>query len=48
MLAQISVDRIGSNVVVAGTAIFGAQDPAATIQQMRESINKERAAVQKA
>jgi len=29
----------GSNVIVAGTAIFGAQDPAAVISQLKSTVN---------
>lgn len=29
----------GANVIVAGSAIFGAQDPAETISKMREIVN---------
>lgn len=29
----------GSNVLVAGTAIFGAKDPKQTIQEMRTAVN---------
>lgn len=31
--------RAGSNVLVAGTAIFGAKDPKQTIQEMRAAVD---------
>lgn len=31
--------RAGSNVLVAGTAIFGAKDPKQTIQEMRTAVD---------
>jgi len=31
--------RAGSNVIVAGTAIFGAADPPAVIQQLKDTVN---------
>jgi ribulose-phosphate 3-epimerase len=36
--------RAGSNVLVAGTAIFGSADPRATIKEMREGVDGEFAA----
>ncbi|KAK8850534.1 ribulose-phosphate 3-epimerase [Kwoniella newhampshirensis] len=33
--------KAGSNVLVAGTAIFGAQDPKKTIEEMRTAVNDE-------
>ncbi|ORY31210.1 putative Ribulose-phosphate 3-epimerase [Naematelia encephala] len=33
--------QAGSNVLVAGTAIFGSKDPKTTIQEMRTSVNEE-------
>lgn len=32
----------GANVIVAGSAIFGAQDPADVIAKLRDSVNKYR------
>lgn len=34
----------GSNVIVAGTALFGAEDPAAVILTMKEAIDSSKAA----
>ena len=34
----------GANVIVAGSAVFGAKDPAAVIQVLRESVEKRRKA----
>jgi ribulose-phosphate 3-epimerase len=33
----------GANVIVAGSAVFGAQDPAAVISHLREAVEKKRA-----
>ena len=33
--------RAGSNVLVAGTAVFGSDDPKGTIKEMRESVEAE-------
>lgn len=33
--------RAGSNVLVAGTAIFGSEDPQATIKEMRRQVDGE-------
>lgn len=33
--------KAGSNVLVAGTAIFGSKDPKGTIKEMREAVNQE-------
>jgi ribulose-phosphate 3-epimerase len=30
----------GANVIVAGSAVFGADDPAAVIRQLREAVDK--------
>lgn len=30
---------LGSNVIVAGTAIFGAADPPAVIQELKDAVN---------
>lgn len=30
----------GANVIVAGSAVFGAQDPGDVIQKLREAVNK--------
>lgn len=32
----------GANVIVAGSAVFGAQDPADVIAKLREAVNKHR------
>ena len=32
----------GANVIVAGSAVFGAKDPAAVIKVLRESVDKRR------
>jgi ribulose-phosphate 3-epimerase len=32
----------GANVIVAGTAVFGASDPAAVIQELRAAVEKRR------
>lgn len=32
----------GANVIVAGSAVFGAQDPADVIAELREAVNKRR------
>jgi ribulose-phosphate 3-epimerase len=33
----------GSNVIVAGTAVFAASDPAAAIQQLKDAVNSAQA-----
>lgn len=33
----------GANVIVAGSAVFGAQDPADVIAKLREAVNKRQA-----
>lgn len=33
------VVALGSNVIVAGTAIFGADDPSAVIEQLKNTVN---------
>ena len=32
----------GANVIVAGSAVFGAEDPAAVIRTLREAVEKRR------
>lgn len=32
----------GANIIVAGSAVFGAQDPRAVIKKLREAVNKRR------
>lgn len=32
----------GANVIVAGSAVFGAKDPASVIQTLRDSVEKRR------
>lgn len=36
---RLTFQRTGSNVLVAGTAIFGAKDPKQTIQEMRAAVD---------
>ena len=36
----------GANVIVAGSAIFGAQDPSEVIAKLREAVQKRRGAEQ--
>lgn len=38
---DVSADA-GANVIVAGSAVFGAQDPGAVIKALREAIEKRR------
>ena len=33
----------GANVIVAGSAVFGAQDPGAVVKALREAVEKRRA-----
>lgn len=44
-LSEKTVDtaaEAGANVIVAGSAVFGAQDPADVIKKMREAVEKRR------
>ena len=44
-LAQDTIDQAaeaGANVIVAGSAVFGAKDPADVIQKLREAVEKRR------
>lgn len=44
-LAESTVDQAaeaGANVIVAGSAVFGAKDPAAVIERLREAVEKSR------
>lgn len=44
-LAEGTIDQAaeaGANVIVAGSAVFGAKDPAAVIEQLREAVEKRR------
>ena len=44
-LAEGTIDQAaeaGANVIVAGSAVFGAQDPAAVIQKLRDAVDKRR------
>ncbi|MCJ1268690.1 RIBULOSE-phosphate 3-epimerase [Lobaria immixta] len=44
-LAESTVDQAaeaGANVIVAGSAVFGAKDPAAVIERLREAVDKSR------
>ena len=44
-LAEATVDEAaeaGANVIVAGSAVFGAKDPAAVIGKLREAVEKRR------
>ena len=41
-LSEATVDQAaeaGANVIVAGSAVFGAKDPAAIIQNLRNAVN---------
>lgn len=42
--SNISPDT-GSNVIVAGTAIFGAEDPEGVIQQLKTTVNRAQAVI---
>ena len=45
-LAEATVDEAaeaGANVIVAGSAVFGAKDPKAVIEKLREAVNRRRA-----
>lgn len=44
-LAQGTIDQAaeaGANIIVAGSAVFGAKDPAEVIQKLREAVDKRR------
>lgn len=44
-LAESTVDQAaeaGANIIVAGSAVFGAKDPAAVIERLREGVEKSR------
>lgn len=44
-LSEATIDQAaeaGANVIVAGSAVFGAKDPAAVIQALREAVDKRR------
>lgn len=44
-LSEKTIDQAadaGANVIVAGSAVFGAQDPADVIRKLREAVNKRR------
>ena len=44
-LSERTIDQAaeaGANVIVAGSAIFGAKDPAGVIQVLRESVDNRR------
>ena len=44
-LSEGTVDQAaeaGANVIVAGSAVFGAKDPAAVIAKLREAVEKRR------
>ena len=44
-LSEKTVDtaaEAGANVIVAGSAVFGAKDPAHVIAKLREAVNKRR------
>ena len=44
-LSESTIDQAadaGANVIVAGSAVFGAQDPAAVIRALREAVDKRR------
>lgn len=41
----LSQCRVGSNVVVAGTAIFHAEDPEGVISQLKKVVNDEQARI---
>jgi ribulose-phosphate 3-epimerase len=42
-LATIDVAaEAGANVIVAGTAVFGAKDPSEVIQKLRDAVNSRR------
>ena len=44
-LSEGTVDQAaeaGANVIVAGSAVFGAKDPTAVIRVLRESVNQRR------
>ena len=44
-LSEATIDQAaeaGANVIVAGSAVFGAKDPGAVIKVLRESVDKKR------
>ncbi len=44
-LSEATIDQAaeaGANVIVAGSAVFGAKDPAGVINLLRESVDKRR------
>ena len=44
-LAESTIDQAaeaGANVIVAGSAVFGAKDPEEVIQRLREAVEKRR------
>ena len=44
-LSEKTIDtaaEAGANVIVAGSAVFGAQDPADVIQKLRDAVDKRR------
>lgn len=44
-LSEKTIDQAadaGANVIVAGSAVFGAQDPADVIKKLREAVDKRR------
>ncbi len=44
-LSEKTIDQAadaGANVIVAGSAVFGAQDPAEVIQKLRDAVNSRR------
>lgn len=44
-LSESTIDQAadaGANVIVAGSAVFGAEDPAAVIRALREAIDRRR------
>ena len=44
-LSEATIDQAaeaGANVIVAGSAVFGAKDPAGVINVLRESVEKRR------
>lgn len=47
-LAESTIDQAaeaGANVIVAGSAVFGAKDPEAVIQRLREVVEKRRESI---
>ena len=44
-LSEKTIDQAaeaGANVIVAGSAVFGAKDPAEVIQKLRDAVDKRR------